>query len=149
LRSNGRGGFGKLKLINSPSCHPRHPLSGIQDYFMRGFAPADEVLLFRQKCPKPFPPVRVLSDLTQKQGLQGTSASAPNKMAQKLAPRYKATSPLKQSSPRKPIRCYSSAAPNANRHSSNTHLSQTEGCMPIVLAVTFANRSILGMARNI
>ena len=26
---------------------------------MQGFAPADEVLLFRQKDPKPFPPVRV------------------------------------------------------------------------------------------
>jgi len=25
---------------------------------MQGFAPADEVLLFRQKDPKPFPPVR-------------------------------------------------------------------------------------------
>ncbi len=25
---------------------------------MQGFAPADEALLFRQKCPKPFPPVR-------------------------------------------------------------------------------------------
>jgi len=26
---------------------------------MRGFVPADEALLFRQKCPKPYPPVRV------------------------------------------------------------------------------------------
>jgi len=26
---------------------------------MQGFAPADEALLFRQKDPKPFPPVRV------------------------------------------------------------------------------------------
>jgi len=39
---------------------------------MQGFAPADEVLLFRQKDPKPFPPVR---------GPMGPSASAPNKMA--------------------------------------------------------------------
>ena len=28
-------------------------------FLKRGFAPADEALLFRQKCPKPFPPVRV------------------------------------------------------------------------------------------
>ena len=27
---------------------------------MQGFAPADEALLFRQTCPKPFPPVRGL-----------------------------------------------------------------------------------------
>ncbi len=31
----------------------------LKNYFMQGFAPADEVLLFRQKDPKPFPPVRV------------------------------------------------------------------------------------------
>ena len=36
---------------------------------MQGFAPADEALLFRQKCPKPFPPVR---------GPLGPSASVPN-----------------------------------------------------------------------
>jgi hypothetical protein len=33
---------------------------------MQGFAPADEVLLFRQNDPKPFPPVR---------GPTGTSAT--------------------------------------------------------------------------
>ncbi len=27
------------------------------NYEMQGFVPADETLLFRQKCPKPFPPV--------------------------------------------------------------------------------------------
>jgi len=27
------------------------------NYCMQGVAPADEALLFRQKCPKPFPPV--------------------------------------------------------------------------------------------
>ena len=36
---------------------------------MQGFAPADEALLFRQKCPKPFFPVR---------GPAGPSVSAPN-----------------------------------------------------------------------
>ena len=36
---------------------------------MQGFAPADEILLFRQKDPKPFPPVR--SPL-------GPSATVPN-----------------------------------------------------------------------
>ncbi len=36
---------------------------------MQGFAPADEVLLFRQKCPKPFPPVR---------GPPGNFATIPN-----------------------------------------------------------------------
>ena len=29
----------------------------LQKYFMQGFAPADKVLLFRRKCPKPFLPV--------------------------------------------------------------------------------------------
>ena len=41
--------------------------------------------MFRQKNPKPFLPVRGLSDPAQKQGLRGASASTPNKMAQKLA----------------------------------------------------------------
>jgi len=36
---------------------------------MQGFAPADEVLLFRQKDPKPFPPVR---------GPPGNFAAIPN-----------------------------------------------------------------------
>ena len=55
--------------------------------------PADESLLFRQKEPKPFPPVRGPSDSAQKQVLRGPSASAPNKMARELAP-------LKQLSPK-------------------------------------------------
>jgi len=50
-------------------------------FLMRGFAPADEALLFRQKDPKPFLRVR------------GPSASTPNKMARELAP-------LKQLSPK-------------------------------------------------
>jgi hypothetical protein len=49
----------------------------------QGFAHADEILLFRQKDPKPFPPVR---------GPPGDFATSPNQMARKLAP-------LKQSSP--------------------------------------------------
>ncbi len=45
---------------------------------MRGFAPADEALLFRQKCPKPFPPVR---------GPVGVPPPPPRiKMARELAP---------------------------------------------------------------
>ncbi len=51
---------------------------------MQGFALADEVLLFRQKDPKPLSPVR---------GPPGASASVPNKMARELAA-------LKQPSPR-------------------------------------------------
>ncbi len=47
--------------------------------------PRDEALLFRQKCPKPFSPVRGPSDPAQKQALRGASASAPNKMARELA----------------------------------------------------------------
>jgi len=62
---------------------------------MQGFAPANEVLLFRQKDPKPFPPVR---------GPAGSSASTPNKMARELAP-------LKQPSPKSRFRGYGSAAP--------------------------------------
>ncbi len=69
---------------------------------MRGFVPADEVLLFRQKDPKPFLPVR------------GPSVVPPPphriKMAQKLAT-------LKQSSPKSRIRCCGSAAPNAGEKS--------------------------------
>ena len=34
-------------------------MSLLENNFMQGFAPADEVLLFRQKDPKPFLPVRV------------------------------------------------------------------------------------------
>jgi hypothetical protein len=55
--------------------------------------PRDEPLLFRQKEPKPFLPVRGPSDPAQKQVLQGASASIPNKRAQELAL-------LKQPSPR-------------------------------------------------
>ena len=62
---------------------------------MQGFAPADEVLLFRPKDPKPFPPVR---------GPAGSSASVLNKMARELAL-------LKQPSPERPIRDGGSAAP--------------------------------------
>jgi len=60
---------------------------------MQGFAPADDLLLFRQKEAKPFLPVRVPSDPTEKQALRGASTSVPNKMAQELAS-------LKQPSPR-------------------------------------------------
>ena len=45
---------------------------------MQGFAPADDLLLFRQKEAKPFLPVRVPSDLAQKQGLRGPWSTTPN-----------------------------------------------------------------------
>ena len=70
---------------------------------MRGFAPADESLLFRQKEPKPFLPVR---------GPMGASASVPNKMAQELAP-------LKQPSPKKSIRDCGSAASDGEETEKN------------------------------
>ena len=73
---------------------------------MQGFAPADDLLLFRQKEAKPFLPVRVPSDPAEKQALRGASTSVPNKMAQELAP-------LKQPSPEQSIRDSGSAAPNA------------------------------------
>ena len=41
-------------------------------------SPRDEALLFRQKCPKTFPPLRGPSEPAQKQALRGASASAPN-----------------------------------------------------------------------
>ena len=75
----------------------------LKNYFMRGFAPADEVLLFRQKDPKPFPPVR---------GPAGSSASAPNKMARELAP-------LKQPSPRSRFGAAAPPRTKARRHPRN------------------------------
>ncbi len=72
---------------------------------MQGFTPTDEVLLFRQKDPKPFPPVR---------GPLGPSASVPNNMAQELAESILSLSKdLKQPSPKKSIQGCGSAAPNA------------------------------------
>ena len=67
----------------------------------QGFAPADESLLFRQKEPKPFLPVRGPSEPAQKQALRDTSASVPNKMAQDLAESILSlVEGLKQPSPR-------------------------------------------------
>jgi len=45
---------------------------------MQGFAPADDLLLFRQKEAKPFLPVRGPSDLAQKQSLRGLWSTTPN-----------------------------------------------------------------------
>ena len=49
----------------------------------------DEVLLFRQKDPKPFLPVRGPPENGEKayHSLPGSSAFVPNRMAQELAPR--------------------------------------------------------------
>ena len=55
---------------------------------MQGFASADEVLLFRQKDPKPVP----------MRGPAGASPPHRIKMARELAA-------LKQPSPKRPIRC--------------------------------------------
>jgi len=100
---------------------------------MQAFGPADEVLLFRQKDPKPCSPVHGPTENDQNVRQQGRrrlaraaytlvreaenaadgrfdhslpcpSASAPNKMAQKLAA-------LKQPSPKQSIRGCGSAAP--------------------------------------
>ena len=60
-----------------------------------GFAPAAEVLFFREKDPKPFLPGCSPS---------GSLTAAPNHMAVELAP-------LKQSSPKSWIRSSGSAAP--------------------------------------
>jgi hypothetical protein len=76
---------------------------------MQGFAPADEALVFRQKCPEPFPPVR---------GPPGSSASAPYKMVRELAA-------LKQPSPKRSIRGCGSAAPKGGEKLKNTTLIQT------------------------
>jgi len=63
----------------------------------------NEILLFRQKDPKPFSPVRVPA---------GSSASVPNKMARELAESILSlVEGLKQPSPERPIRDRGSAAP--------------------------------------
>ena len=69
--------------------------------FMQGFAPADDLLLFRQKEAKPFLPVRGPSDPAQSRRVSRVPPP-PSRimMAQELVPRCKATSPLKQPSPR-------------------------------------------------
>jgi hypothetical protein len=66
-------------------------------YLSRGSPRQDEVLLFRQKDPKPFSLVR---------GHTGSRAPATNHMAAQLAP-------LKQRSPNCRIRRYGSATPKA------------------------------------
>jgi len=45
---------------------------------MQGFAPADDLLLFRQKEAKPFLPVRGPSNLAQKQAFRGAWSTTPN-----------------------------------------------------------------------
>jgi len=82
-----------------------------RNYLKQGFAPADEVLLFRQKDPKPFSPVR---------GPPGPSASAPNKMARELAP-------LKQPSPRSRFGAAASPHPTREKHSKNQTSFPTGG----------------------
>ncbi len=67
---------------------------------MQGFVPARRVTFVSAKVTK--------TKFARARPQGGPSASAPNKMAQELAP-------LKQPSPKKPIRYYGSAAPNAGR----------------------------------
>ncbi len=76
-----------------------------ESYLMQGFAPADEALLFRQKCPKPFSPVR------------GPKAVPPPpsriKMARELAA-------LKQPSPRGRFGAAAPPRTKAGKHARNT-----------------------------
>ena len=89
-----------------------HAGYSVKNYYMQGFAPADESLLFRQKEPKPFSPVRGPSESAPKQTLRGPSASAPNKMARELAP-------LKQPSPRGRFGTEAPPRPKARSHPRN------------------------------
>jgi len=50
----------------------------IKNYLCGVSSPHDESLLFRQKEPKPFSPVRGPSEPAEKQALRDASASAPN-----------------------------------------------------------------------
>ncbi len=60
-----------LKVLVMEWYWPRLYLGGVS-------SPRDESLLFRQKEPKPFLPVRGPSEPAQKQALRDASASAPN-----------------------------------------------------------------------
>jgi len=87
-----------LRFLTGDSKFTNHHAGfSVKNYYMQGFAPADESLLFRQKEPKPFSPVR-------------GGASVPNKMARELAL-------LKQPSPERPIRDRGSAAPEGELRS--------------------------------
>jgi len=71
--------------------------------------PRDEALLFRQKCPKPFPPVRVPPK-------NGEPRPGTEYMARKLAESILSlVEGLKQSSPNSRIRYRGSAAPEGER----------------------------------
>jgi len=85
---------------------------------MQGFAPADKVLLFRQKGPKPCPPVR---------GPLGSFATVPNKMARELAELVLSLAKrLKQPSPRSRFGMAAKSRTKAGRHSKNKTCFQTE-----------------------
>jgi hypothetical protein len=73
--------------------------------FMRGFGPARRDTFVSAKVPK-----TMLCACAER---RGTGPPPRIRMAQKLAPRCKATSPLRQSSPEKSIRGGGPAAPNA------------------------------------
>ena len=90
-------------LIADLKFNNHHAGFSVKNYYMQGFAPADESLLFRQKEPKPFSPVR---------GPAGPSASVPNKMARELAP-------LKQPSPRGRFGTEAPPRPKARSHPRN------------------------------
>jgi len=88
----------KGSWIKGKTCHGSILLRGparvkVKYILCEVSSPRDESLLFRQKEPKPYLPVRGPSEPAQKPALQDSSASVPNKMAQELAA-------LKQSSPR-------------------------------------------------
>ncbi len=78
---------------------------------MRGFAPARRGTFVSAKVPKTI--------LARARPQGGPSASAPNKMAQELAP-------LKQPSPKKSIRYSTSAEPKASKREIKTPLTRLE-----------------------
>jgi len=83
----------------------------------RGSLFRDESISFPQKDPKPFLPVRVPSEPTQKQVLRGAWSTTPNQdVAQKLAR-------LRQSSPKSKIRDGRPAVPNAGEMKGDDILS--------------------------
>ncbi len=88
----------KGSWIKGKTCHGSILLRGPARVKVKMFlcgvsSPRDESLLFRQKEPKPWLPVRGSSEPAQKPALRDASASVPNKMAKELAL-------LKQPSPR-------------------------------------------------
>ncbi len=103
------------------------------ELYMQGFAPADEVLLFRQKDPKPCSPVR---------GPAGSSASVPNKMARELAL-------LKQPLPERPIRDGGSAAPEGGLGQPLPSSTKLVTTISMIQNISPRTKENLGRARKV